>query len=162
MLSRILPRLADNTYRGHWLGAVLFVGIVALKLVQAVSAIVDTRGVAVFDGLALDRLGPEGANAVLSMLAVVGFILLMILLLCVVVAIRYRALIPLMYLILLIEHGGRRLLFLLNPIVKTAAYDALPTALYVNIAFFAVLLLGFALSLRRPAASNRTAAEEVH
>jgi hypothetical protein len=69
-----------------------------------------------------------------------------------VVLVRYRAMIPLMLLILLVEHLGRRALIMLNP---TERAEGVSIGFYINVALAAVLLAGLALSVWR----RRTAKE---
>src|SRR5262245_19710128 len=122
MIERVFPRQIDNTYRGHWLGLVLLAVFALLKLVMSVNSIINTRSVATgADGLALDSYGTGGADAVLLLFAIVAVGQLVMALLTVTVLVRYRAMVPLMYLLLLADHIGRRLLVALSPIERTTA-----------------------------------------
>ena len=76
-------------------------------------------------------------------------------LLSVAALLRYRAMIPLMYLILLIENVGRKLMTVAGP-VATSSSGGLPSfAFTINLALIRALLIGLALSLHdRPATSG--------
>src|SRR5665213_1845750 len=101
MLTRIFPKQIDNAYRGHWLAIWLMVPIVLLRLVIGFNSMVFARMVATSaDGIPLDSFGTAGAEALIALL---GLYLLLFALLGVVVLIRYRAMIPFMYLLLLIQ-----------------------------------------------------------
>jgi MYXO-CTERM domain-containing protein len=60
---------------------------------------------------------------------------------------RYRAMIPFMFVLFLLEHLARRLIPLVKPIARTGA----PPGLYINIALLVLMIVGLVLSLRRRA-----------
>jgi hypothetical protein len=61
-----------------------------------------------------------------------------------VVLVRYRALIPLMLTLLLLEQVSRKLLVHVMPIIKTGT----PPGSWVNLVLIALLVIGLVLSLR--------------
>ena len=68
MLDRIFPRQFDNAYRGHWLGLVLFVLIIALKAIQGFNSIVWTHTTMVgADGIPVDSFSPVAASEATTM-----------------------------------------------------------------------------------------------
>ena len=158
MFNRIFPKQIDNDYRGHWLAIWLFLVVVLSKLAMGANSIFNTRYVVTTaDNIPLDSFNAGGAEAVVSLFALFGLSQLVLALQSLVVLIRYRAMIPFMYLLLLIEHGGRRVLVLVNPIDRA---EALPIGLYINLAILAVLLIGFVLSLlNKPGSPRRALAE---
>lgn len=148
MLDRLLPRQFDNNYRGHWLGIVLFVLSVGLKAIQGIASIVATRGVATSaDGVSLAGYSAVQTDTVLSLFAVLGMYLLVIPLQSVVVLIRYRAMIPFLYLMLLLTQLGTRALHMLHPAFAALDRGPAPTGFYVNLVILGLTTLGFALSL---------------
>lgn len=153
MLSRLFPKQFDNTYRGHWLAIWLFVPAVLMKLAMGVNSVVNTRFVAtVADAIPVDSYGGGGAETVIAIFSFWGLCTVLFALQGVVALIRYRAMIPFMYLLLLTEHVGRKALVLVHPIVRSGAHGAvaggLPAGTVVNYALLAMLLIGFALSIR--------------
>ena len=145
MLKRLLPRHVDNAYHGHKAALWLFAALVLLKSVVSLSSIFDGRDVASSaDGIPLDTFTPAGAQAVVSAFAAWGLAQLTLCLLCVLVSVRYRALVPFMFTLLLLEHLGRRLLFHLMPVARTGT----PPGFFVNLVLLALLVFGLALSLR--------------
>jgi hypothetical protein len=147
MLDRIFPKQFDNAYRGHWLAIWIFVPVMLVKAIQGVNSILLTRRVmTTADGIPLDSFSTAGAEAAVAMFALLGFYLLILPLQSVVVLIRYRAMIPFMYLMLLIQQLGSRALLLLHPIARSGDYGAFPVGLYVNIAILALTIIGFVLS----------------
>jgi hypothetical protein len=145
MLDQLLPRRVDNTYRGHPLGLWLFVLIVLAKIANSFASIFyGYVAASAADGIPLDTFTPPAAQAVLSLLALWGLAHLTISLLCTVVLVRYRALIPLMLTLLLLEQVSRKLLVHVMPVIKTGT----PPGSWVNLVLIALLVIGLVLSLR--------------
>ena len=145
MLNQLLPRHVDNTYRGYTLALWLFAAVVIMKLGIGLNSIFNGRLVASSaDGIPLDTFSPAASQAVVSLFAILGLAQLMICLLCTVVLARYRAIIPFMFAVLLLEHLGRRLIFLAMPIVRSGT----PPGSFVNLVLLALMTVGLALSLR--------------
>ena len=145
MLDRLLPQSADNTYRGFRLALWLFAVLVLMKLAMSVNSIFNGRSVASgADGIPLDSYTPAGAQAVVSLFAIWGLGHLTLCVMCVVVLVRYRALIPFMFALLLLEHLSRRLVGYYLPIARTGS----PPAPILNLVLFALEIAGLALSLR--------------
>ena len=145
MLRRLLSPHADNDYQGHRLALWLFAAIVLMKSIVSLSSIFNGRSVAISaDAIPLEKLTPAGAQAVVYAFAEWGLAQLVICLICALVLIRYRALVPLMFALLLLEHLCRRLLFLVMPIERTRT----PPGFYVNLVLLALMIAGLVLSLR--------------
>ena len=166
MLSRIFPKQIDNNYRGHRLAIWLFALVVLLKATQGVESIVNTRSVVTTaDGISLDGFSAAGADVVVALFALLGLYLLVIPLQSVVVLIRYRAMIPFMYLLLLIVYAGNRVVLLMHPIVRSAdtsmGFAGHPIGFYVNLAILAMTLIGFVLSLGGNGYHPRQEAESI-
>ena len=145
MFDRLLPRQVDNTYHGYKPALWLFALLVLMKSVMSVNSIFMGRYVASSaDGIPLDTYTPAGARAVVSMFAAFGLSQLVICLVGVLVLVRYRALIPFMFTLLLLEHLGRRLIFQFMPIDRAGR----PPSIFVNLLLVALMVVGLALSLR--------------
>ncbi len=145
MLSQLLPRHVDNTYHGHKLALWFFALVVFMKSTISLNTIFNGRSVASgADGIPLDTFTPACAQMVVSDFALWGLSQLMICLLCILVLARYRALIPLMFAVLLLEHLSRKLILQVMPIVRTGT----PPGFFVNLALLALMVVGLALSLR--------------
>jgi MYXO-CTERM domain-containing protein len=146
MLNQLLPRQVDNTYRGYTLALWLFAMLVLIRVVISLNSMINGRDVAISaDGVPLDTFTPDGARAVVSLFALLGLSSFVICLLCIVVLARYRALIPFMFALLLLQNLGGRLIHQVMPIVRTGA----PPAAVVNLVLLALMVVGLALSLRR-------------
>ena len=145
MFDQILPRRVDNSYRGHTLALWLFGALVLMKTSIGVGTIVSGRNAAISaDGIPLDSFGPAGAQAFVSIFAAWGLAQATIGLLCIVVLVRYRALVPFMYALLLLEHLCRKLIFAVMPIERSA--DA--PGYFINLALVGLMVIGLVLSLR--------------
>ena len=145
MLSRVLPRYFDNTYRGHRLALWLFGIILLMKTAIALGTVFNGRTAAqTADGIPLDSFGAAGAAAVVSLFAIWGLAQLVISTIGVLALVRYRAMVPLMLALFLFEHVMRRVIFLVLPIPR----DGTAPGLAINLALLAVMAVGLALSLR--------------
>jgi hypothetical protein len=147
MLNRIFPKAFDNVFRGHWLGLWLFVPVVLLKLVIGFNSIVSARDVAsTADGIPLAAFNAAGADAVVGLFVLLGLFQLLLGFLGVVALIRYRAMIPFLYLVLLFQMLGNRILALLHPIAESGT-SGTPPGFYVSLGILAATVAGFGLSL---------------
>jgi len=145
MLNRIFPGQFDNTYRGHWLGLWLLIPVMIVKGVQSVDTILLTRLVAEGpDAIPLDNFGAACTETVLSLFALMGMCLLILPLQSIIVLIRYRSMIPFMYLSLLVVSVGSRAIQFVHPLVRSST---LPYGVIMNLAILTVTVVGFVLSL---------------
>jgi hypothetical protein len=152
MLDQLLPRYVDNTYRGYKLALWLFAVLVLMKVGISLSAIFNGYVAASSaDGIPLDTFTPTGARTVVSLFALWGLSQLMICLLCLLVLVRYRALIPFMFALLLLEHLSRRVILQVMPIVTTGTSPGF----FINIALLCLMIVGLALSLRSKGALQK-------
>lgn len=144
MLDRIFPKQIDNRYRGQpaafWLMCLLtFVnGGIAL-----VAIFRPDGGAQSADGIPLDSFGPAAAQAVVGVVALLGLAKLWMDLLFVLGLIRYRALVPLMYLVLVADFLAHRAVGLMKPIVREGGHPGG----YVIWVLFGLSLVGLALSV---------------
>jgi hypothetical protein len=147
MIERLFPRRADNRFEGLRPALWLLGALIALKLAMSLNSILNTRWVAVgADGIPLASYGPEAARQVLLLFALMALGHLALTLIALVALVRYRALVPFIYLILLGEALARR--------IVAQSYSApgarmTDIAWFVNYGLLAALVLGLALSLVR-------------
>ncbi|MEQ1618986.1 MAG: hypothetical protein ABL883_11670 [Terricaulis sp.] len=152
MLSRIFPRRIDNSYQGHVVAVWLFAPVVLLKTVMGFNVAglnpwVTSRYILQSaDGVPVDSFSAYGASVVVFMFASWGLGLLILALLSIVVLIRYRAMLPLMILVMTLEQIGRKGIALINPILSSGD-DQVSTGFWINWALSAALLLSLALSV---------------
>ena len=117
----------------------------ALKLAMSVRSVVDPRAVAAGpDAFPLDRYGAEGADAVLMLFALNAYGQLALVLLGAVALFRYRAMVPSVFLLLILDQAGRRVIVAAHEVERLAGSDG---GFSINLALLVLLLVGLALSL---------------
>lgn len=146
MLEKLLPRNVDNTYHGYRIALWFFTAVVLMKLLISLNCIFNGRTVASSaDGIPLDTFALDCARMVVNDFALWGLAQLMLCLVCLVVLVRYRALVSLMFVMLLLEFLARKLILHVLPIVTTGT----PPGVFVNLALLTLMVAGLALSLWR-------------
>jgi hypothetical protein len=144
MFNRIFPRQADNTFHGHRAALWLLGLFIALKFAMSINSMVNTASVAAgADGLPLDSYGPA-AQAVLMLFALTALGQLTIAVFALTALIRYRAMVPFIYLALLGEQLARRFIVQDYAVVRT---EGIPAGRYVTFGLLALLTIGLVLSL---------------
>ena len=147
ILHRLFPKQADNSFGGYRAALWLLGLFVALKLVMGFNSILNTATVAAgADGIALDSFGPAAAREVLTLFALTSLGQLTLALVALTILVRYRALVPFIYLVLIGEHLARRLIVQSYALART---ETASIGLYISLGLLALLVLGLALSLRR-------------
>jgi len=145
MLDQLVPRRIDNTFRGHRLALWLLAALVLVKGGISLGMIFNGHSAATnADGIPLDTFTPAGEQAFVALLAAWGLSQLMLNLIGVLALVRYRAMVPLMFALLLLEHLIRKLIFLVLPIARTGT----PPGFFVNLVLVAMMIVGLVLSLR--------------
>src|ERR1700753_4214762 len=116
MLSLLLPRPFDNTFGGWLLRLWLFVPVLIVRLGIAFQSAFNAHDTAMnADGIPLDRFGALAASEAVALFALLGFAGLLLALLGLLALLRYRSMIPLMYLAFLLHQLGNRVLNTLHP-----------------------------------------------
>lgn len=144
MLDQLLPERLDNTYRGHKLALWLFAALLFVKGGIGLGTMFNGHSAATSaDGIPLDTFSPAGEQAFVSLFAAWGLSQVILNLIGLLALVRYRAMVPLMFALLLLEHVCRKLVFLVLPIPRTGA----PPGVLINIVLVAVMIAGLFLSL---------------
>ena len=145
MFERLFPRQVDNRFDGNRVALWLLGLLVALKLVVSLNSILNTASVAAgADGIALDSFGEAAAREVLLLFALMALAQLSLALVALAVLIRWRALVPFIYLLSLAEQLARRLIVQAHEVARP---ESSSVALLVTWGVLAMLALGFVLSL---------------
>ena len=148
----ILPRTLDHAFRGHVAAIGLLVPVVLVKSAIAFGTIFNGRAAAgKADGLPLEQFGAAGTQAVLALFAIWGVAQLAIQAFGVLALVRYRAMIPLVYVVLLLEHLVRRWTLSVRPIASAGAHPGG----YINLALVVFMLVGLAFALWRQPMERR-------
>lgn len=144
MIDRLLPRTIDNRFPGHWAGPVLFGLMLLLKFGIAIRSIASPRAVAEgADGIPLHGFAPDAVREIVSIFGLLGLLHLTMATLGLIVLLRYRAMVPLIFALLLAERGGRALLLWAEP--GAPRNPGAPGAIVAWV-LLAMMLTGFALS----------------
>ena len=144
MLNPLFPRQADNSFHGFKPALWIFGALAVVRVIMSLNSIFNGRTIiTTADGIPLDTFTPPGAQTVISLFALLALANLIIALVCIVVLIRYRALVPFLFLLLLLQHLARTAIVKFIPIVRSGA----PPAGMINLTLVSLTFLGFALSL---------------
>lgn len=113
----LLPQSLNNDYRGPLVVVVIFAVLTALTLARSLIHIVAPDGGAQsIATIPLDGFTANGAAAVVHVFSLWGLSQLIIALVYVLSLIRYRSLIPLLYLLAALEYAVRLALTIVKPV----------------------------------------------
>ena len=119
-MNKILPHIVDNTFRGRKVALWFFYLITLVTVIRScIHIFKDDGGAQSIATIPLDTFTDAGASSVIFIFAYWGLSQLMFGLIQVMVAFKYKSLIPLMYLMLVIEYGGRFIISLFRTIQTT-------------------------------------------
>ncbi len=152
-LETLFPRTVDNTVRGSRLPLYAFGPIVAMSFARSlVHVFAPDSGAGSVAGADLAAAGADGARGMVFFLAQWGGGQLVLALVQLLVLVRYRALVPLCYLLLLVEIGLRMLVGQLKPMT----FGHVPPGQVGNyvVGVFALAMLTLALR-RAPSPADR-------
>lgn len=154
ILSRLFPTRIDNTYEGSKIALWILGLLIAVRTMQSVMILVNGESIAQSaDGIPLDTYPATAAQTILALFALSAVNRLVISLICVVVLVRYRRAVPLMFVVLGLTYLGGQLIGLIIPMVRVGR----PPAVVVNLTLFSLTFIGLILSLwkrRRDSVSN--------
>lgn len=120
MLQKILPPVIDNNYKGNKIALWFFYLITAVTVIRScIHIFKDDGGAQSIATIPLDTFTETGADVVIMIFAYWGLSQLMFGIIQVIVAVRYKSLIPLMFLMLVIEWSGRFVISLFKTIETT-------------------------------------------
>ena len=144
--ARLLPPMIDNRLPGRSAALWLLGLFIALKLVMAFNSLVFTEKIMTSaDGIPLASYGAAAARTAVLLFALLSLDQLMLTLVALLALLRYRAMVPLVFLLLLTEQLARRGIVLAH--AAPGAPPSPPAALLINWGLAAATALGLALSL---------------
>ena len=155
MLSRLFPRQIDNFYQGHVLVIWLFIPVLAMKTVMGfnvggLNPFISSRYILMrADGVPVDAYPADAAAHLVFTFAAWGSALFLLALLGWIVIIRYRAMLPLMILLLSLEQIWRMVLSRTMLPHRALAQEGIPVSTLINWGFAGLLLLALVFSLLR-------------
>ncbi len=152
ILSRLFPRRIDNAYEGSKIALWILGLLIAVRTMQSVMLLVNGPSIVQSaDGVPLDTYPAAAAQTILALFALSAVNRLVISLICVVVLVRYRRAVPLMFLLLLVTYSAGQLVGRVIPIVRVGQ----PPAAIMNLTLLGLTIIGLVLSLwKRRAATT--------
>lgn len=142
MLNRLLPAHLDNDFRGHkaaiWIFALITLMKLGLSFVHIFSA---DGGAQTVSHIPLDSYSAGAAQNVVGLFARIGLEQLLLGALFVVVLLRYRALISLMFMLAIVAQAGAFALATWKPLSLTVSSGAAPVHLVLSALYIAGLVL---------------------
>ena len=142
--SLIFPPVIDNHYRGNklgfWLFCFLSVILMGRSLIHVLKADGGAQSIAT---IPLDTWPADAASTVISMFALWGLVQVIIALIQIIAIVKYKALIPLLYLLLVFTQLSRLAIVEFKPVVTAGTAPASALSLYL----LAIYTLGLVLSL---------------
>ncbi len=144
MLNVLLPREAGNDFRGRRAGLWILVVVLLLLAAMSVNSIFNGHYVATkADGLPLESFSATAARIVIMFYAMWGVTQLMVVVFGLIALVRYRALVPLIFLLLVIEQVFWRVVNHVLPISRQGASGGS----WFIWGLLALTFVGFVLSL---------------
>ena len=118
---KILPAVIDNHYRGLKISQYAFFVIMAVTLVRSlIHVFAPDGGAQSIATIPLDSYSAEAASTVILMFSLWGLSQLLMGIVYFGVSLKYRSLIPAMYVLLIFEYAMRFIIGQAKPIVTTA------------------------------------------
>ena len=144
MLGPLFPSAIDNRFRGQWAGYWLLTPVLLLKLGIAFGSLLTPANANRADAIDLSSYSAAALRDQTTSTALLGLLHLAIGLMGVLAMIRYRAMVPLIFLWLIAEFLGRRVVLAAYPIDRTAGPSS---GSILNLVLITLMILGLALSL---------------
>jgi len=117
MLNRIFPEHMDNHYRGNKLAHWFFVPITFMKImISLVHIFYVDGGAQSISTIPLDTYPAGAAQNVIALFARIGLDQFLIGLIFVIVLFRYRAMIPLMYILIMLHYIAKEGIISMKPL----------------------------------------------
>ena len=144
MENLLLPRWIDNQYRGKKLALWFFWVVVVMRALQGLSLIIGGSSVVRdADGIPLETFPVAASQAIVTVSLITGISRLILSLLCILVFVRYRSAIALMFTVLVLDQFGKELVLRVYPLVRVGD----PIGPTVNLILLFLTLLGLVLAL---------------
>ena len=144
MLNRLLPPRVDNRFRGHAAALWLFVPLAFMNVALGVAHVFRADGGAQsVSTMPLDTYPVGAAQNIVGLMARMGLEQLLLGLLFLVVLLRYRALVPLMFAVAVLHYAGQQAVAAMKPLALAGTSGAGT----MHMAIGAISLVGLLLSV---------------
>lgn len=144
MDNLLLPGTIDKNYRGKTLALWFFWVVVVMRALQGLSLIIGGASIVKdADGIPLEAFPYAASQSIVAVFLVTGISRLVLSLLCILVFVRYRSAIALMFTVLAMDQLGKELLLRLYPLFRVGN----PIGPTVNLILLLLTLIGLIFSL---------------
>ena len=142
IINSLLPPIIDNTYQGKAISLIVFIPLTMVTVARSLIHIFSKDGGAQsIATIPLTSYSFEASQAVITMFALWGLSQLLLAMVFLITILKYRSLLPLMYLIVFIEYIGRHIIMTLLPIETLGnAPGSIINLIIAPIAFILMLL----------------------
>ena len=145
MINILFPKIANNTFNGHKLALwSLFLYVTKSIFAGLVHMFVSDGGAQSIGSVSLDSFTKGGADSVITMFGLWGLEQFVIGLIALIILLRYKSLIPLLWGIYAIEYLGRSLSHLFTPGLVT---ESVPPGLVVDTVLVPLAIIMFLFSI---------------
>ena len=153
MLNEILPLTVSNAYHGASIAKIAFAALTMLTLGRSlVHILTEDGGAQSIATIPLDTYSSDASATVVAMFAQWGLSQLLMGLVDTIVLWRYQSLIPLMWVFVLLEWGGRLVLGMYKPIETRET----PPGAIGNLIFTTLAMVMLPLSLRKRTSGEKS------
>lgn len=115
-MNKILPKKVTNEYKGSKIAYYIFIFMICLVIFRSTAHILlPDGGAGIIAGAPLDTYSEQASNSLINIFSQWGLNQLIMGFMYIIVLIRYKSLIPLMYTFLSIEWIGRFIIGLIKP-----------------------------------------------
>jgi hypothetical protein len=144
MDNLFLPRSIDNSYRGQILALWLFWIVVVIRAAQGVSLILNGYSIVKeADGIPLQTFPAAASQSIVRMFAISGGSRIVLSLFGILIFVRYRSAIPMMFALLALDQIAKELLLQFYPLFRIGS----PIGPIVNLTLLFLTSIGFILSV---------------
>lgn len=144
IFGRLFPARIDNAYQGSRIALFILGLLIAVRTMQSVMILVNGYSIAQSaDGIPLETYPAAAAQTIVALFTLSAVNRVVISLICVVVLVRYRRAVPLMFLLLLVTYAAGQLVGRVIPIVRIGQ----PPAAIMNLTLLGLTIIGLVLSL---------------
>ena len=145
--TNILPAIIDNTYRGRKIALYFFYLITAITVGRSlIHTFANDGGAQSIATIPLDSYSVQASQTVILIFALWGLSQLIMGVFYVIVALRYKSLIPLMYIFIAFEYVMRLVLGMIKPMVT----EGTAPGGVANFILIPLAIILFALSIYSP------------
>jgi hypothetical protein len=142
LLTGIFPVQVNNDYRGHTVALLLFIPLTLVTIARSLIHIFkEDGGAQTIATIPLDIYPAAAAQAIVTIFALWGLAQLLLGLFYSVVILRYRTLLPCMYLLVFIEYMSRHIIIWYQPIETMGTAPGGVINLYIAPAALILMLL---------------------